>query len=663
MNFFRARPHRLRGAAEAFCAIAFILFASCDRDPDRLAGGWTDTDTGSKVTGIIFRGDGKPAASSLVVLRPEDYLAKDPSGSGSGWGSASMGSILDGQCDSLGRFAFDSVRAGHYSLEARDREIKGALIRFQAAGEGVGMDLNGVTVRALGRITGYVNFSDSLPGPVLVRIFGLERAAMADPVSGRFDFGDIPPGEYTLRFSGLEPFVPSEDKYGIRVSPDSLTDAGRTLLRRGLKQDFRMVDGMMEIPGVDSTNPVVYENGAFFNPVDGAYLWAKASMGRLDLRGVLVSYGKDTGEAAVEENRRSCLGLMRLARLSGMHSIPDPVLGARAKLKRPASGNLADIHPDSSEGSRMLIDQARKASREKPLLVISGANLTTVACALLLDPLIADRMIVLATNNGNFNKEDSLALAVVSRKARLVEWARDFTWADARLPAATDSPRLSNRYGERLKAYLESNKDPYFWALGFYADFGAPTFLFQRKVWRGAVAADWVAPPMAAAAVPDAASGKPFDFVDVPLSATDWNAIQAEFFSTINDPGAYHPWPLKEGILAEAYAADSGVSVSPGLDGSGEALIWPGPGTWAEYDVTADSSGTYALDFRYQAAEASSLRVMDTGSGASARIGFPAGSGWNTVTASLPLLPGSRRIRIDCMEGSVTLDWIHPHVP
>ncbi len=648
--------NRLRRFLFSAC---LLWLTACNRDPKTVAGGWTDTDTGTKVTGIILRGDGRPATSALVLLRPEDYLAKNPAAADSVGKSLTGGTILDGQCDSAGRFAFDSLRAGGYSLEARDREINGLRIRFTASKDAERLDLPSTSVKALGSIIGRVAFADSVPGPVLARIYGLERAVLTDPATGRFAFVHVPAGRYTLHFSGLEPFVPSLDKTDVPVAPDSLTDAGEILLARDLKQDFRIVDGHLDLPGVDSTNPVIYENGAFINPVDGAYLWAKASLGRLNLRGVLVSYGRDTGAAALEVNRANCLGLMRLARLSGMRGVPDPVPGASGKLQRPPSGSLAEIQPCSSEGARLLIAEARLATPDKPLLVISGANLTTVASALILDPGISNRMIVFGTNNGNFNKDDSLALAVVAKKARLVEWARNFTWADAMLPTNTDSPRLGNRYAQLLRAEREKDRTPNLWALSFFADFGAATFLYQRKVWRDADAAHWIAPPMSTAAP----AGKPFDFVDVPLAATDWSAIQGEFYACINDPAAYHPWPVADGIMAEAFAADSAVTVSPGLDGSGEAVIWKGPGSWVEYDVATDTMGTYAFDIRYQSATAASLRIGETGSANLVLAAFPAGIGWNTLTVAIPMGAATRRLRVECVQGSVTVDWLHPRVP
>ena len=144
--------------------------------------------------------------------------------------------------------------------------------------------------------------------------------------------------------------------------------------------------------------------------------------------------------------------------------------------------------------------------------------------------------------------------------------------------------------------------------------------------------------------------------------------MQKEFYGCINNPAAYHPWPLSEGLMAEAYAADSGITVSPGIDGSGEAVIWKGPGSWVEYDVEIDSPGSTTLDLRYHGAGPSTLRFTlgDAGSGSAVSADFPGGNAWDTLAIVLPATPGAagpRRLRVQCTQGTVALDWLHSRVP
>lgn len=653
-------PGELRNPLRRFLCLAVCLsvWASCSRDPKALAGGWTDTDTGTKVSGLIIREDGRPAAGALVLLRPADYLGRDPSRTDSLGYSQSKGTILDGTCDSSGHFTFDSVLVGRYYVEARERELKAALIKFELNEKGGALALPAATVHATGIITGQVVFSDSVSGPVLVRIFGLERALVANH-SGSFTIGGIPAGTYTLQFSSLEPYTPPVEKTLVVVAPDSGTDAGEIRMARTLKQSFRIVDGYLDIPGVDSTNPVIFENGAFLNPVDGAYLWAKASLGRLDLRGTMVSYSTDTGDVTLQANLRNCARLVKWARQSGMTGVLDPVAGSQHKLVRALSGNLEDIVPEPCEGSRLLIKEARKASMEKPLVVICGANLTTVADALLQDPTIADRMVVFGANNNNYNNQDTLALAVVAKKARFVTWARDYIWSRSGSLWREVDPFPTNRLGQELFQRFPKDTIKDIWSFAYFGDFGPATFLYQRKVWNNAQGADFAGYPLLAT-VP---APSPYDFVDVPIEANDWNAIEDEFFSAINDPAAYHPWPISggAGVEAENFGSSQGVKLDSVTAAPSDAETWTGTASWAEYKVQVDAAGDYSLDIRNQSALPSIVKIMEKESGASAAMDLPASTAWDTVTMVLHLEPGTRTLRVESQQAAFTLDWIRIH--
>lgn len=50
--------------------------------------------------------------------------------------------------------------------------------------------------------------------------------------------------------------------------------------------------------------------------------------------------------------------------------------------------------PIESEGARLIVEEARKCTKDKPLFVLCGASLTNIACAHLLDPSIDDKVIV-----------------------------------------------------------------------------------------------------------------------------------------------------------------------------------------------------------------------------------------------------------------------------
>jgi hypothetical protein len=646
-----------RASLALLASLAAILLAACLREPTQVAGGgWSDTETGQKVSGIIRREDGRPAVGALVQLRPSDYLGRSPATSDPFGVSASNGSVLDGTCDSTGRYTFDSVIVGQYALESRYQEINAVAVRFARPSAKGRLEMSPAYVKPVGSITGRVRFSDGVQGAVLVRIYGLERAVLADNSTGVYTFGNVPEGSYTLQFSSLEPFVQPMEKPGVKFSAGSGVNAGETVMIRGLRQPYTTgVDGYLEIPGVDSTNPVIQENGEFRSSVDGAYLWAKASMGKVNLRGTITSYARDTGEAVLRSNVANCRGWMDLARNSGMHLDAEPVAGARHKLIRPRSGNLEDIVPEATEGSLLLVEEARKATAAKPLVLICASNLTTAAQALLLDPSIADRMIVLGSNHGNLNNDDSLALAVVAKKGRFVEWARNYYWDSAY--ASLQSPALffTNRFGEALRKQFGFWAGKPSWGYSSFGDFGAATFMYQRKVWRSAVSANQKYPSVDVETQVPA----PYDFVDVPSASTDWLAIEAEFYATLTNPAVYHPWPLSAGFRAETYSNAFNVALDSNQAEQAEVGTWKIVGSWADYQVQADAAKEYALEIRYQADSTSRLRISDGASGASVLVDLPAGAAWTTAAAALPLTEGVHTLRVESLQGPFRLNWIH----
>lgn len=73
------------------------------------------------------------------------------------------------------------------------------------------------------------------------------------------------------------------------------------------------------------------------------------------------------------------------------------VMGVKGKYKvvpGAESGMAVADKPIDSEGTRLIISEARKCSPEKPLYVACGAALTNVASALLMDPSISKNIII-----------------------------------------------------------------------------------------------------------------------------------------------------------------------------------------------------------------------------------------------------------------------------
>ena len=178
----------------------------------------------------------------------------------------------------------------------------------------------------------------------------------------------------------------------------------------------------------DRTCPVVYDNDSTGMYIRTSILIALASAGDIDLRGIITSYPYDK-----QDFLDFCVGreeIVAKARRSGMSNLPDHVQGPGygQRLNKPNSGHIEDTVPIDTAGSRLIIEQAKLASREKPLVIVMGGPLTVAADAYLLDPSIADRVVVAAVNGthgtmGAWNGElDPWACYIVLERLRYVQF-------------------------------------------------------------------------------------------------------------------------------------------------------------------------------------------------------------------------------------------------
>ena len=294
----------------------------------------------------------------------------------------------------------------------------------------------------------------------------------------------------------------------------------------------------VHLHGVGPGNPIVYDNDWWFDVFDNNYLWARASLGEADLRANIVSRDMWNWNTGYQYPMAECMADARkavdLARRSGLAWIPDPVPGADRALERPDSGEIGDtvIHP--TEGSRRIVDEARRATPEKPLVVIAGGPLTTVANALLADPGIASRLVVfsLTVSNHGYNGKDAWSAYVVARRTRLVDWGAGAFWdRDSVFTAADFAGLPANPFCDDLRRLIASD-------LGRDNQLGdgAPlVWLWESRCWRGAEerhahcngrSVEFVATG------PD----RPAQVLCIPKTATDLRASRDEYFRVLRRP-------------------------------------------------------------------------------------------------------------------------------
>ena len=276
------------------------------------------------------------------------------------------------------------------------------------------------------------------------------------------------------------------------------------------------------IEGVSASNPVIYDNDWWADVPDAAYVWAKASAGKLNLRGNVITrctFAWEKGYAhKKEEQTNDCDKLLKAAKKSGLKNIPDPVWGAEEALQKPNSGRVADTRYVESAGSKLIIAEAHKATPEKPLLILCGGSCTTIATAYLTDPTIADKVIVFQIDGGGYNGSDRWAWEIAMTKFRFANWARGYFWNDVGTWDPKPFAKLPvNPLCDLLREYAKSS-------LGKANQWGDGPWAYQLFDTRCLTRAEDY--------------GK--HAITIPKGATDTKRISDEFFATLMDPNVYH---------------------------------------------------------------------------------------------------------------------------
>jgi hypothetical protein len=117
--------------------------------------------------------------------------------------------------------------------------------------------------------------------------------------------------------------------------------------------------GAVPLKGVGPDNPVLYDNDWWFDVFDNNCLWAQASLGKVNLRGNIVSrdmWDWQKGyQYSFEQSWKDAEKALKLARDSSLKYIPDLTRGSDRVLIRPESGRIEDTVPHPSDGSRLVI--------------------------------------------------------------------------------------------------------------------------------------------------------------------------------------------------------------------------------------------------------------------------------------------------------------------
>jgi hypothetical protein len=178
--------------------------------------------------------------------------------------------------------------------------------------------------------------------------------------------------------------------------------SGLAIAALAVVASFALLDARrreLSILPYDYSNPVVYDNDEAVDMYTDEYLLGLASLGKIRLDGMITSSSVAPYNRYVTVNNyERCVSdreeLLANARASNLLNVPNSVRGPMGNLQKPASGRIEDTRSIPAAGAFLIVAKARQASREKPLIVVAGAPLTAEADAYLIDPGIADKVIV-----------------------------------------------------------------------------------------------------------------------------------------------------------------------------------------------------------------------------------------------------------------------------
>jgi hypothetical protein len=224
---------------------------------------------------------------------------------------------------------------------------------------------------------------------------------------------------------------------------------------------------------VDERSPVVLTNDGINDNWQGEYALLLANSGTLKLDAIIVSTSPEWPD--MEQNISGWRTLVEAARASGLRNIPDPIPSVGPPLVRPANGAIDMTRRNGSEGARFILEASHRLGLPyRPLVILTGGRLTDVADAYLIDPTVADRVVVVSSLGttsasggamGIPNGEmDPWAEMIVAARLRYVQ-------VSAYYDQLTDVPaaRLGEMPANALGSWIAA-KQPKIWSVPLAAD-------------------------------------------------------------------------------------------------------------------------------------------------------------------------------------------------
>lgn len=224
---------------------------------------------------------------------------------------------------------------------------------------------------------------------------------------------------------------------------------------------------------VDERNPAVLVNDGAYDNWQGEYALLLSNGGGPRLAGIVV--GTTPPRPNIDQNVVGWRDMVRAARSSGLRDVPDPIASISVPLVRPASGEIEATVPNRSEGALFIVARSREmALPYRPMVVLTGASLTDAADAYLVDPTVAERIVVVSSLGsvtaaggamGPPNGEmDPWADSIVTQRLRYVQISASYDQLTD-VPASRVPELPANPFGAWIAA-----KQPEIWDLPAAAD-------------------------------------------------------------------------------------------------------------------------------------------------------------------------------------------------
>jgi len=157
---------------------------------------------------------------------------------------------------------------------------------------------------------------------------------------------------------------------------------------------------------VDERNPIIVDNDNWADNWMGEYAVLLGSSGGPPLAGVVVSSSRYWPD--ISANAAGWTNLLKAARESGFQNLPRITPSPGDPLTRPADGVIEKTVGNNSAGGQLIVDLSRRLSTPtRPLVVVTGSQLTTAADAYLIDNTVTERVVVVSSL-GSYNEPDGI---------------------------------------------------------------------------------------------------------------------------------------------------------------------------------------------------------------------------------------------------------------